>query len=220
MTATGRACGWNSGTMGVMEGLGFRPLVVERPRSQGRGDRLGARHLRDLPVRRGGLRPRPEAAAPLPQGMGRRARRLEGPAPPRRQLARRRRLPHLRLLRLRAAKAIQACSSGPGMGGVRQYFSDRIRETPRCAWPSWLRQRYRCKPRQRSRKSSDRQAGRPRTRRAPRHRRVPAPRRQGHLQICPAALRPRQSAPNSHRSSDSPCVSSTASPQRQPDPAR
>ena len=67
------------GTMGVMEGLGFRPVVVERP-GQGRSHRLGPRHLRHLPVRRVSLRSRPEAAASLSQGMGRRPWRLEGPS--------------------------------------------------------------------------------------------------------------------------------------------
>jgi hypothetical protein len=68
-----------NGTMGAMDGLGFRPSVAERPKVKGEAI-ASAHEIPVLPVRRGGLRSRRQAAAALPQGMGRQAWRLEGQA--------------------------------------------------------------------------------------------------------------------------------------------
>ena len=89
-----------SGTKGVMGGLGFRPRIVERPRNKLEAIAAAALRLPALPVRRALMHLGPEAASRLSQGVGRAARGVEGPAPPRRSLARRRRVPDLRLQRI------------------------------------------------------------------------------------------------------------------------
>jgi hypothetical protein len=71
-----------------------------------------------LPVRRAVLRPRPQAPAGLAQGMGRAARRLEGPPAPRRRLARRRRVPDLCLQWLHPAHHGPAAQAGYELGRV------------------------------------------------------------------------------------------------------
>lgn len=59
-----------SGTKGVMQGLGFYPTVVERPRNKLEAISAARCAFRPLPVRRAVLFGRPQASARLPQGMG------------------------------------------------------------------------------------------------------------------------------------------------------
>jgi hypothetical protein len=92
-----------NGSMGVMESLGFRPQVVARPKIKGEAI-AAARTIFSTCQFEERVRPRPEAAAALPQGVGSRAGYLEGSPPPRRQLAWCRCVLNLRLLRLRAPR--------------------------------------------------------------------------------------------------------------------
>jgi hypothetical protein len=105
-----------SGTKGVMSGARVPPADRRAPAQQARGDLGSARGAHALRVRRTHLRPRPQAAARLPQGVGRAARGLEGSAPARRCLTRSRRLPDVCMQRLRAANPDPLAKAEHGLG--------------------------------------------------------------------------------------------------------